>query len=413
MLGVVGLLVAAAAGTFLAVRKVPSSNTIRAALDRHGSLGGLLMTAGDMDIGRWDREIACVPTPTLRWQPGRQSMLFFCSVAFLIAAFLAPDRYLPSGNETALQIGGEIEKLTEKIQVLKQEHILPPEKAQVLEKDLDRIRQEALGKDPAKTMETFDHLEQSLGKAAADAAESAIKQTEMASQTQQLAKALEGAQAQMDPKQFREAMKELAHLAEQSAAESESLADSFSEELAEACRQGDLTDQQLAELCEALGQCKACQRARLVKLIEARLIDGTKLLLCEEAGECDEAALVDALCQCDSDEELAAVLACRGLPGRGGITRGRADAVMTWQQDVNKGDAAFKEQVLPPAAVASLKQSRLVGVSVGDPTSAKPTGGSSGGALDLARAGGGEARTQIILPKHEKTVQRYFNREKK
>ena len=79
-------------------------------------------------------------------------MLFFCSVAFLIAAFLAPDRYLPSGNETALQIGGEIEKLTEKIQVLKQEHILPPEKAQVLEKDLDRIRQEALGKDPAKTI---------------------------------------------------------------------------------------------------------------------------------------------------------------------------------------------------------------------------------------------------------------------
>ena len=97
----------------------------------------------------------------------------------------------------------------------------------------------------------------------------------------------------------------------------------------------------------------------------------------------------------------------------GRVNRGRGDAAMTWQQGVDKEDAAFKEKVLPPAAVASLKKSRLAGISVGDPTSAKPAGGSSGGALGSAQAGGGEARTQIILPEHEKTVQRYFNREKK
>ena len=102
-----------------------------------------------------------------------------------------------------------------------------------------------------------------------------------------------------------------------------------------------------------------------------------------------------------------------GRPGRGGINRGRGDAAMTWQKDVNKDNAAFKEKVLPPAAAASLKQSQLVGISVGDPTSSKPGGGSAGGALGSAQAGGGEARTQTILPEHEKTVQRYFNREKK
>ena len=98
-----------------------------------------------------------------------------------------------------MQIGGEMQKLAEKVQVLKQEQILPPEKAQVLEKDLDRIRQEALGKDPAKTMEAIDHLEQSFSKSAAEAAESAIKQTEAASRAQELAQALSEAQGQDGP----------------------------------------------------------------------------------------------------------------------------------------------------------------------------------------------------------------------
>ena len=130
-----------------------------------------------------------------------------------------------------MQIGGEVQKLTDKIQVLKQEQILPPEKAQVLEKDLDRVRQEALGKDPAKTMEAIDHLEQSFSKAAADAAQSAIKQTETASRAQELAAALGAAEGQMDPKQFSEAMKELAHMAQEAAAENQSLADGLSDEL--------------------------------------------------------------------------------------------------------------------------------------------------------------------------------------
>ena len=69
--------------------------------------------------------------------------------------------------------------------------------------------------------------------------------------------------------------------------------------------------------------------------------------------------------------------------------------------------------MLPPAAVSSLKDSRLAGISVGDPTSKEPGGGSAGGAFGAAQAGGGAAHTQLILPEHEKTVQRYFDREKK
>jgi hypothetical protein len=409
--GLVGLGAAAAAGTILAIRRLPSSAAIRATLDRHGCLGGLLMAAGETDIGPWRRHIPPARLPAIRWRAGRHGMLLLTSTAFLIAALLAPDRCLPAGNAT-LQVGGEIQKLSDKLQVLRQEQIVPPERAKVLEKELDGVRNEALGKDPAKTMEMLDHLEQSFSKAANDAAEAAIKQTETAARAEELADALHAAQAQMDPRQFGDAMKQLAHLADEAAAEDAALADGLSDELRKALRQAALTDEQLQELSKALKGCKACQRAKLLKLVKARLVDVDKLIYCDKAGECDEAALVDALSHCQGDKDLAEALAVCDA-GKGGPGGGGPPAVMTWSNAADKQGAAFKEKLLPPGGAASLRQSRLAGVSASDPTAAKPAGGSAGGALGSAQAGGGEARTQTILPKYEKTVERYFHRESK
>jgi hypothetical protein len=409
--GFAGLLAATAAGVSRAIHKVPSTDAVRAAIDRHGRMGGLLMASGDTDIGRWGEQMVELPLPVLTWRMGRQGKLLAASVLFLIVSFLMPDRYLPT-TEASLQIDGEMQKLTEKLQVLKQEQILPPEKARVLEKDLSRVRHEAEANDPAKTMEALDHVEQSFSKAASQAAESAIKQTETASKASDLAAALEAARDKMDPKQCGEAMKELARLTEEAAAENQALAESLSEELKDAGQLGNLSDAQLRELSKLLKNCKACQRDKLLKMIDAQLIDADQLMLCDKAGECDPEALIAVLCE-GGDGDLAAALECNGGPGKGGVSRGRGDAAMTWQKDVEKGDAAFKEKVLPPAGVASLKQSRLAGISVGDPTALKPSGGSIGGALQSTQAGGGEAHAQTILPEHEKTVERYFSREKK
>jgi hypothetical protein len=407
--GLVGLGAAAAVGALRAMRRVPSSAAVRAVLDRHGCLGGLLMAAGDTDIGQWGERIAGVPAPALRWRSRRQWTPLAASVGFLIAAFLAPERCLPSVGDPSLQIGGEAQKLAAKIEVLKRERVLPPEKAQALEKDLERLREEALGTDPAKTMESIDHLEQSLKKAAAEAAQSAVKQTETAKQAQELAAALQEARGKMDPKLLGEAMKELAKLADQAAAENKELDESLSEELQEALDQGDLSDKQLEELREALKDFEADEKEMLERLVDAELIDASELELVEgELSEDGEEALLAILCRCKNGGDLAAALAGKG--GRGG---GGPPAALTWQKELERGDAAFKEKVLPSARAASLKKSRLAGISAADPKSARAGGGSVGGALSSAQAGGGEARTQTILPEHEKTVQRYFNRGKK
>jgi hypothetical protein len=425
--GAVGLAAAVAAGVAIAIRKLPSPGVVRAVLDRHGALGGLLMAAGDTDIGSWTTRIEQVPAPSLAWRWRRPAMLWVASAAFLVAAFLTPDR-APSGSDATLQIGGDIRKLADQLQVLTQEQIVPPEKAQVLERDLERVRQEAQGKDPAKTMEATDHLAQSFRKEAAEAAESAIRQTAALSREQELAKALQkqgagsgeqGAESDFTsglpapssqlPASSAEAMQALAKMAEQSAEENQQLQVCLSEELKEAFRKGELSQSQLEELSKALSECKECELAKIARLVEARLVDADELDRCKAAGDCDaeDFAAFLARQQSSSDERP-------GLPGRGGTNRGPAPAAMTWTEGAKQDDAAFKAKVLAPGAAASLKGSRLTGISSGDPTSpGKPGGGSSGGALNAAQAGGGEARTQVILPEHERTVERYFERGKK
>jgi hypothetical protein len=413
--GLVGLPLAGAAAVFVAGRKTPSASVLRAVLDRHGRLGGLLLAAGEGDVGQWGRQIPLVTPPTVRWRLGRQAILLLAALVFLAVGFLIPDRYLPLRPE-ALEIGREVQQLSEKLAVLKQEEVLPPEKAEALQQDLERIRQGALGSDPAKTMEAIDHLERSIAQSAAEAAEAAIQQTEKAARAEELADALQRLQEKMDAKQLGEAMKELGRLAEEAAAENRALADAISEELKEACNRGDLTAEQLRELSEALAECKGLQYQKLDKLVKARLVDPAELERLERAGECDGETLALALGDCEDGQALLAAIQSPdgdGLPGRGGVSRGRGDAAMTWSQGANKEDVHFQEKVLPPGAVASLKASRMTGVSAGDPTAEKPGGGSTGGALGTATAGSGAAQGQLILPEHEKAVRRYFERGKK
>jgi hypothetical protein len=411
--GLLGYLPAVAAAVWLANRCVPSRAVAMAILDRGGRLGGLLMTAGEMEIHGWRDRISNVPQPAVRFDARRHCLLLLCAIAFLAVAAMTPDKYLPSAETEPLQLGQQMQELSAKVEALKQEQILPPEKAQVLEKNLEQIRQEAAGNDPAKTLEALDHLEQSFSQAAEEAAESAQKRAQAAGRLEELADALQEAQDQMDPQQFSEAMSELNELAQQAAADNASLLDGLDGDLLDSLQQGNLSPEQLSQLSGALKNLKACDLKQIENLIKARLIDASELEKIEAAGECDGEALAAILVQCENAGQIANAINGDGLPGRGGVSRGRGDAAITWKDEASKEDIAFKEQTLTPAAIASLKESRLLGTSVGDPKSPQPGGASAGGALESAQAGGGSARTQLILPEHDKTVQKYFNREKK
>ena len=235
---------------------------------------------------------------------------------------------------------------------------------------------------------------------------------EKAAQAEELAAALDDAHSQMAAAELTKAMKLLAEDVQLAAQENESLDGQLTDEMKKLCESGELTPAQLAELAQALGNCKGRDLAMLGRLCEARLIDPS--LLAELRGQCeiDPDALAALLCECNGDGFcLSDALAQCNKPGRGGITRGRGDAAMTWTDGASAENTQFKEKVLPPGAVASLKDSSLQGVSVGDPTSDSPGESTAGGALDTSHAGRGSARTQVILPEHRKAVERYFARE--
>ena len=415
--GLAGLPIAMGLAVGLASRRVPSRTAARSLLDERGRCGGLLMAEEETDIGEWERQIPAITAPSLRWRNRRCPGLFAAAVIFVLVSFLVPQRLVELSSTHALEIGREAEKLTAQIETLKEEEIIESPKAESLQEKLDQIRKEASGEDPVKTWEALDHLEDVVSKAAEQAAEEALAQTERLTQAETLTEGLadasaEGA-AEMDGGLMTEAMKELAGMIHKAAQESELLKRRLSQDQLNACKSSSLSPEQLEDILRALRLCKGDIARCLGKLCRAGLLDLETLKLCESLGRCDSAGLLAFLAENTGKFALCDLLEdwCQGMPGRGGIDRGRGDAPMTWSDATTQEGATFKEEVLPPASVAALKESMLAGVSVGAPSVEKGTQGSTSDALANAAAGGGAAATHTILPRHRGTVKRYFQRQ--
>ena len=222
-----------------------------------------------------------------------------------------PDDYLPSPTAAgeSLHVDAEVRQVAEKIDLLKQERILPPEKALALEKDLEQLRQEASGKDPAKTMEALDHMEQSFHKTAEEAKQEAMQHAEKSSHAEDLAEALQKCQGQMDAKQFDEAMKELAKMTDQAAGECESLSQEMEEQLKEACKNGKLSSQQLDQLSKGAQAVQGVRAGKDRQNGPAALIDPNDLIQCDKICEGDCEKLARCLKGCKDGDDLAALLA--------------------------------------------------------------------------------------------------------
>ncbi|MDH3583433.1 MAG: hypothetical protein OER86_04385, partial [Phycisphaerae bacterium] len=177
-----------------------------------------------------------------------------------------------------------------------------------------------------------------------------------------------------------------------------------------------LTPEQMKQLQKMAAACEAGKgelAEGLKRLVDAGLLDPKALGECRAAGKCDGKGLAKFLAWNGKAGSCAALVAawCAGnKPGRGGITRGRGDAPLTWKDPSSEQGVKFKEQVLPPSDFSAMKQSQLVGVSVGAPKLAERVEAGSSVALRRAAAAGGSAAKQTVLPRHRAAVERYFDR---
>jgi len=404
--GFAGVLWMILGGIVLAWRKRPGAESISALLDSRNASGGMVVTARYADMREWTASIGPISLPGVRWLGRRTGGLLCTALLFAAGSVLIPVHHPALAAGGRLQIRELIEELGEQCEVLEELEVLDERRAEDIAEQLDRAWEESSAQDPARTWETLDHIEKTLTERADETASELLAQAQEIAGAEVSARALsEMASHPMAGDDVTQAMGELADLMKDLEIDPRLLTGLDTNLLAGA---GDLTPEQLAALSDLLKASEGRLTDMLEKMCRARLVDPSTLKKCKQ-------------CRLDADAELAAFLERSGcnstnallvckLPGRGGINRGRGDAAMTWTDGTSENDVRFNEENLSPAALADLKESRLLGLGTTDPTVTETDVSGTGSALSAARAGGGTAHRQPILPKHRSTVTQYFER---
>jgi hypothetical protein len=405
--GLASLPVALVPAIVLALRRLPSAAALRAVLDQHGRCGGLLMAGAEYPLGEWSASLPRVRVPQLSWRGGRTWGLFGIACAFLALGFIVPQSIASLGG-SRLDVTREVERLKEQIEVLKKEKVIDAERAEALKIKLDQLAREASGRDPVKTLEALDYAQDEVRKAAQETAEKAARKMEEMSRAEALADSIDKKGGKMTDAQMKEALQQLAALARKAAEENELLEDELDPETMEAIKKGKLTPEQVKKLVDALKKGKEGMSDKMDKLVKAKIIDADTLKKCDKAGKCDKDALIAYLKENGAKSDLTELLE---EGGKGGTDEGPGPTKLKFGDESNEDGVKFKEEELPPSQQQALREAQLSGISKGAPPlgKEKPQAGASG-ALDRAKAGGGSAMTQVVLPRHKGAVERYFER---
>lgn len=410
--GAVGLPAAVGVGAWAARRRRPDPAAVRAFLDGRAGCGGLLMADAECGLGRW--RVPAVALPAVRWGGGRPLGLLAVSAAYLALAFLMPADAATLAGGTPLDVRGETDRLAEQVRVLKEEKVIDPARADTLKQRLDEVRAQAAGKEPAKTLEALDHLHDVVRQAARESAEASARRATKLDQIGTAADAVRKAAAKLDDKASAALMAELAALAQTAAADADRFKEQLDPDLSAALDAGTLSKEQLGQLAAAAKAGTAALQKSARKLYDARLIDADQLKACA-GGKGDGAGLAEFLAKNGGKGSLKAGLAAGeappgDTPGRGGVNEGPAAAALQFGDRTSEEGARFREEALPPAARAALKDSQTTGVSLTAPKRDPAAGPPGAGALAGAAAGGGSANAAPVLPQHKAAVGRYFDR---
>lgn len=102
-------------------------------------------------------------------------------------------------------------------------------------------------------------------------------------------------------------------------------------------------------------------------------------------------------------------LASADVPGKGGVSRGRGDAALTWGAEAQGNTDRFEAKALPDAQFRDPEHSTTIGVAATAPA-VEPVAESAGNApveLSTGRA----AWKRRLAPHHREAVKSFFTRE--
>ena len=369
---------------FLCVRRAYRPAEIVALADSLSGGHGTLLTLWETHDAAWSvKNLTQFEMPRLR--PWRKLGSVFVSGIFLLIALLVPQRMLTSSN--AVLANDIVADLKTTVEELKKQDLLTPEEQKNLEEEIERIRKDALERLDSSSWEAADAVREKVA-AGLSQKEDAVNWAE-----QSLARYAAATQAGAPP----------------SAAQSEELANAI-EKLAQT---GMLTDAP-ADLQKLLGGEKAVAGGniklptdpkalrKLAAALAQHLGDRSRRFgdlrqLPKEAGRFDPSEFGEF----NYEEQEN-----NGEPGSGGISRGRADADLTWGDESLPFDR-FKAAALPPGSVRSPDDWSPVAVLPGAPKEAGERTLASTG-MQFSGTSGQAAVRRSLAPRHYSAVKRYF-----
>lgn len=194
----------------MAHQQMPDARAMYVWLDDLRGQGGLYMAQTEVDMGHWERRVSHQqPIPELRWKGRFLGSVLLVACCFLLMASWIPDRWLHVRGRAGLDIDDQIVQLNKRIATLKKQRILTPKQAKEWQKQVKAIKRQARANDPARTLQSLDHMEQQTRRMAAKAMEQAMAQMGRWSRTKRMAKALQKQGHNMSPAFRKEALKRL------------------------------------------------------------------------------------------------------------------------------------------------------------------------------------------------------------
>jgi hypothetical protein len=375
LLGLLGVPAALATAFLLARRRFPDRDAVRALLDRLGGRDGLLLAAGERDLGAWGGALGPIETPRVTWRGGRSWSLLTAATAFLLLAYLLPDRWDSPEIGTRLDVEPEVSRLAGQLDELQRLGLIEEGRASALKESLQRIQEEAKGKEPGRALEALDQVKDAAAAAARGAAEKAVRQDDELARAEATAEALRRARPDLDPKRREEALTRLTQAVRDAGGRIDAGA-------AQAALKGAPTAEALKGLAEAARAGRREIAGDLERLRGAGLLDRAALRRLEEGTTADRAG-----------------------------PAGKPD----WGNETSPQANRFREAALPPPALAARQEEQNRPHRAGRPFQGPsldddPEGPVRSGALEGADAGGGSAAAAALLPRHRAAVLRYFDR---
>ena len=328
--------------------------------------------------------IADRPLPALR--PSRRWPVVLLAAAFLAATWLLPQRQSAAAASTLLanQIADDV---AASVAELKARQVLTPDEEKKLQDEIAQLRKGAAKRMDDSSWEAADGLKERL------AADLAAKRDAVAWAQESLARfAAARAGGAADARSSAAAAGELSDALEQ-LAKSGMLEGAPAElsDLASGKMSLPTDAAALAKLAAALGKYlggRGGDLARAASGLRGEKFDPDEFQLAEEQGA--------GVGEGEGDD-----------PGRGGVSRGRADAPLTWGDETIAFDR-FKAQALPPGAARGPDDWAPVVQLPGAPRASSPVHTPSTGRA-FADTAGQEAWRRSLAPRHQRAVRTYFD----